>query len=434
MLPSGAPLSEWLAWLETLSPTEINLGLDRTQRVLERLELSRPLHVLLVAGTNGKGSSVAMADALLRASGLRTGAYTSPHIHRYNERIVVDGVAASDAEIIAAFERVEAARRETELTYFEFGTLAAAVVFAAADLDVWILEVGLGGRLDATNAIDPTASLITNVSLDHCDWLGDDVATIAVEKAGVMRSGIPTVFGDKSVPASIETQAAMNGAVLLQAGQDFDFTVGEGGTWSWRGPTTAIDDLAPPGLLGEFQTGNAAAVLMLLNAAGLSGAIDADLVNKVLPGLSLTGRLQKLTVGGLGAGCNEWVIDVAHNPAAAAVLAATLSLMRCNGETIAIVGLLDDKDVDGVIGPLLQHVDRWIAMTALSHRAIVANELARRISNFTGRACLVAGSTAAAIEFARRTVSENDRILATGSFFTVGPVLDQLATLSRTES
>jgi dihydrofolate synthase/folylpolyglutamate synthase len=434
MLPSGAPLSEWLAWLETLSPTEINLGLDRTQQVLERLELPRPRHVLLVAGTNGKGSSVLMTDALLRASGLHTGAYTSPHIHRYNERIVVDGVAASDAEIIAAFERVEAARRETELTYFEFGTLAAAVVFAAADLDVWILEVGLGGRLDATNAIDPTASLITNVALDHCDWLGDDVASIAVEKAGVMRSGIPTVFGDKSVPASIVIQAAKDGAVLLQAGQDFDFTVSEGGTWSWHGPTTAIADLQPPGLLGEFQTGNAAAVLMLLDAAGLSGAIDASLVDKVLPGLSLTGRLQKMTVDGLSSGNNEWVIDVAHNPAAAGALAATLSAMRCNGETIAIVGLLDDKDLDGVIGPLAQHIDRWIAMTAHNHRAIPANELARRISNLTGRACLVAGSAAAAIEFARRTVSENDRILATGSFFTVGPVLEQLASLSRTAS
>jgi dihydrofolate synthase/folylpolyglutamate synthase len=434
MLPSGAPLSEWLAWLETLSPTEINLGLDRTQRVLERLELSRPKHVLLVAGTNGKGSSVLMTDALLRASGLQTGAYTSPHIHCYNERIVVDGVAASDAEIIAAFERVEAARRETELTYFEFGTLAAALVFAAADLDVWILEVGLGGRLDATNAIDPTASLITNVSLDHCAWLGDDVASIAVEKAGVMRSGIPTVFGDKSVPASVVSQAEKDGAVLLQAGQDFDFDIGEGGIWSWHGPTTAIAGLQPPGLLGEFQTGNAAAVLMLLDAAGLSAAIDADLANKVLPGLSLTGRLQRLTVEGLGSGSNEWVIDVAHNPAAAGVLATTLSAMRCNGETIAIVGLLDDKDVDGVIGPLAEHVDRWIAMTAHSHRAIPANELARRISNLTGRACLVAGSTAAAVEFARRAVSENDRILATGSFFTVGPVLDQLASLSRTES
>jgi len=433
MLSSAAPLSEWLTWLESLSPTEINLGLERTERVLERLELPRPPHVLLFAGTNGKGSSVAMTDALLRASGFRTGAYTSPHISRFNERIVVDTIPVSDADLIAAFEQVEVARRETELTYFEFGTLAAAVVFAAADLDVWLLEVGLGGRLDATNAIDPTASLITNVSLDHCDWLGHDVESIAFEKAGVMRSGIPTVFGDKNVPASVVRQASKSDAILLQAGRDFDFDTHEGGTWSWRGPSRAIENMRPPGLMGEFQKRNAAAVLMLLEAAGLSAVVDADLVNRVLPDVSLAGRLQRLTVDTQGYPCNEWLIDVAHNPAAAEVLAMTLAAMRTDGDTIAIMGLLDDKDVEGVVGPLLPHVDQWIAMTADSHRSIAASELGRRIANLAGRACLVAESTVAAIELARRTASENDRILATGSFFTVSPILEQLTGLLRTK-
>lgn len=425
MLKSGAPLSEWLAWLETLSPSEINLGLERTQRVLERLELSRPPHVLLVAGTNGKGSSVAMADALLRASGLRAGAYTSPHITHYNERIVVDGVAASDADIIAAFERVELVRQGTELTYFEYGTLAAAVIFAAAKLDVWILEVGLGGRLDASNAIEPTASLITNVSLDHCDWLGDDVETIAVEKAGVMRRGVPTVFGDEDVPASLILQANDSGAVLLRAGEDFDWAAEQGGTWAWRGPSKTIAGLQRPGLLGDFQIRNAAAVLAMLDAAGLAGDMDAHRVNQVLPGLSLAGRLQQY---------GKWLVDVAHNPAAAEVLAQTLDNMECAGDTIAIVGLLEDKDLEGVIAPLAKRVDRWIAMTADSHRAIPADDLARQIANLTGRACFVAESTEAAVEFARRAASESDRILATGSFFTVGPVLDLLATHSRTKS
>lgn len=434
MLSSASPLSAWLAWLETLSPSEINLGLERTQRVLERLGLQRPPHVLLIAGTNGKGSSVAMTNALLRATGLRTGAYTSPHITRYNERIVVDGVAASDAEIIAAFERVEAAREDTELTYFEFGTLAAAVVFSAADLDVWILEVGLGGRLDATNAIEPTASLITNVSLDHCDWLGDDVETIAIEKAGVMRADIPTVFGDVDIPESILRQAAQCRANLFCAGQDFDLHLGERATWSWRGPTRTIEDLARPGLHGDFQIRNAAAVLMLLESAGLAGNIDATLINKVLPGLSLAGRLQRMNISGLCSTTNEWLIDVAHNPAAANALASALEALQQNGRIIAIVGLLADKDLAGVIAPLAEHVDQWIAMTAVSHRAIPADELALQIANLTGRACLVADSTANAVEFARRTASENDRILTTGSFFTVGPVLDQLETLSRTKS
>ena len=431
MLSSAAPLSDWLAWLETLSPTEINLGLERVHLVLERLDLPRPAQVLLIAGTNGKGSSVAMTDALLRASGRRVGAYTSPHISRYNERIVVNGIAASDAEIIAAFETVEAKRGDTELTYFEFGTLAAAVVFAAADLDVWVLEVGLGGRLDATNAIDPTASLITNVSLDHCDWLGDDIEAIAVEKAGVMRRGIPTVFGDADVPEAIRRQAEAQGATLLLAGRDFEIQVSDDREWSWRGPSGVLRELLPPGLVGEFQTGNAAAVLALIDAAGFADAIDAERINRVLPAITLAGRSQRLIVEGLNCDNNEWLIDVAHNPAAARALANTLGSMQLSGATFAIVGLLNDKDVTGVIGPLAAHVDHWIAMTADSHRAVPANELARQISNLTRLACLVAGSPAEAIEFARRSASENDRILVTGSFFTVGPVLDQLTTGSQ---
>jgi len=430
MLPSAAPLSDWLTWLETLSPTEINLGLERVQIILERLDLARPAQVLLIAGTNGKGSSVAMTDALLRASGQRVGAYTSPHSRRYNERIVVNGIAASDAEIVAAFECVEAVRGDTELTYFEFGTLAAAVVFAAAELDVWILEVGLGGRLDATNAVSPTASLITNISLDHCDWLGGDVETIAAEKAGVMRPGVATVFGADDVPDAIKTQAEKTAATLLLAGRDFGFRFGEDSQWSWHGPSGQLQGLQPPGLVGEFQTGNAAAVLALLDVAGLLDAIDAELINRVLPKVSLAGRLQRLISDG-----QEWLIDVAHNPAAAKVLASTLDLMGSSGEpagtTIAIVGLLDDKDLAGVIEPLAEQVGTWIAVTATSDRAVAANELARQISNITGKACLVAGSPMDAVELARRKASENDRILATGSFFTVGPILDQLATESR---
>ena len=429
MPPPALPLSDWLTWLETLSPKEINLGLLRVQLILDRLELPRPAHVLLIAGTNGKGSSVAMTDALLRASGQHVGAYTSPHISRYNERIVVDGVAASDAEIVAAFERIEAVRGDTELTYFEFGTLAAAVVFAAAELDVWVLEVGLGGRLDATNAISPTASLITNISLDHCDWLGDDVETIAVEKAGVMRSGVPTVFGAVDVPDSIKTQAETTAAILLLLGRDFDFEVGEDDQWNWRGPSGELQGLQRPGLAGEFQKGNAAAVLALLDAAGFEGAINAQLINRVLPKVSLPGRLQRLVSDG-----HEWLIDVAHNPAAAEVLARTLGSMESSGSTFAIAGLLNDKDVAGVIGPLAEHVDTWVAMTAASDRAIPANELARQIANITGKSCLVTESPQEAIEFTRRNASENDRILATGSFFTVGPVLDQLATESRSKT
>ncbi len=414
-------MADWLSWLETLSPTEINLGLDRVQQVLDRLDLPVPTDLLLIAGTNGKGSSVLIADSLLRACGKKVGSYTSPHISHYNERIVVNGHAAQDADIIAAFEVVDAARGDIVLTYFEFGTLAAAVIFAAADLDVWVLEIGLGGRLDACNAFDPSASLITNVTLDHCDWLGHDVETIAVEKAGVMRRGRPTVFGSEQMPASIDSAAMRSGAVLLRAGRDYQIVPRADGRWSFLSQHGDFHSLLRPGLLGDFQIGNVAAVLMLLESAGLTHGIDADLLNQVLPGLNLAGRMQTRMAFG-----RQWLIDVAHNPAAAEMLAATLSAEDFEGRTIAIVGLLRDKDVAGVISPLLPHVDRWVAIEARSARAIAANELARQVANLGDRACLVAGSAREAIEFARRDVSENDRILVTGSFFTVAPITDCL--------
>ncbi len=404
MLPAGSPLSDWLSWLETLSPNEIDLGLERVQAVLDRLSLSIPEHVLLIAGTNGKGSSVAMADALLRAAKLRVGAYTSPHIIHYNERISVQGQPAEDAEIVAALETIEAVRNEVPLTYFEYGTLAALVLFADAALDVWILEVGMGGRLDATNVIDPTGVLISNVSLDHCDWLGKDIDTIAAEKAGVMRAGIPVVFGAEDVPQVIVEHAAEIGARLLRRNQDY-----------------SLESVPQPGLRGEFQIGNAAAVIALLEAAGLEAAADKDLVATVLPTVRVTGRGQTVKLDGI-----EWLLDVAHNPAAAAALAGTLAAEGRPGATLAIVGMLDDKDVEGSVLPLNEHVDQWIAVTADSHRAIPAQELARRIANASGRPCLVVDSLVDALESARRDASINDRILVTGSFYLVGPALEQL--------
>jgi dihydrofolate synthase/folylpolyglutamate synthase len=413
MLPAGSPLSAWLTWLETLSPREIDLGLERVQEVLGRLDLEIPEHVLLIAGTNGKGSSVAMAAALLRAAGYRVGAYTSPHIIDYNERIGIgEGLLATDAEIIDAFETIEAVRRDVPLTYFEYGTLAAFVVFARAQLDIWILEVGMGGRLDATNAIDPTGALITNVALDHCEWLGPDIESIAAEKAGVMRAGIPVVYGGEIVPEIVLSHAEAIGSRLLLRGRDY-----------------TLDGVPVLGLPGDFQVGNAAAVLALLGAAGLEAAIEPGLVAEVLPRVGLMGRGQVVDLDGV-----ECMLDVAHNPAAAEALAGILASRAGAGRTIAVIGALDDKDIEGIVAPLDAFIDCWMAVTAESHRALPAGELARRIANASGRPCLVMESLDDALGEARSAAAPGDRVLVTGSFYLVGPVLGKLGIYSRPRS
>lgn len=420
-----SPLSDWLARLESLSPRDIDLGLERVSRVLERLALGRPETVFHVAGTNGKGSSVAMLEAMLRSSGERVGSYTSPHVRRYNERIRVDGEAASDAQIIAAFERVEAVREAEALTYFEYGTLAALVVFVDAGVDTAILEVGMGGRLDAVNAIEPDAGLITNIALDHCDWLGDDIETIAAEKAGIMRSGRPVVFGAREVPQSIAKAADSVGARLVLAGRDYDWSI-TGDAWSWRGSQQRLDGLSLPALPGEHQVGNAAAVLALLEAAGRGELLQQSLVNECLAGLRLDGRMQRIEAD------VPWLLDVAHNPAAAAALADALRADGHAGETVAIFSMLDDKDVESTVEVLVGHVDHWIAVSADTPRAIEAGELARRVANATGAACLVATSLNEAMSRAEELATPDDRILVTGSFYLVGPVLTEL--YSRRES
>jgi dihydrofolate synthase/folylpolyglutamate synthase len=426
MMPAGSSLSDWLTWLETLSPKEIDLGLDRVRCVLDRLAPDLPDHVFLVAGTNGKGSSVAMTDAILRAAGYAVGTYTSPHVLRFNERIAVGGTPVTDDRIVAAFECVEASRHDVPLTYFEFATLAAMVIFASSDLDVWVLEIGLGGRLDACNAVEPTASLITNVSLDHCEWLGDDVETIAREKAGIMRQGVPTVFGSRDVPRTLRKRAEEVGARLLLLGRDFDYAMDANDGWRWTGRSAELLDLPAPGLSGAFQVGNAAAVLTLIEVSGLADALDGERLRRVLPELALIGRQQAVCADGV-----DWLLDVAHNTAGATVLADTLAAQTMPGRTWAIAGMLDDKDVEGIAVALNKVVDHWIAVTAASPRAVPADELARRIANACGRPCRIGESIGEAMHYARCNVSENDRILVTGSFYTVGPALQNLELYSR---
>lgn len=419
MLPTGSPLSDWLRRLETLSPTEIDLGLERVAGVLSRMAPGMPTQTIVVGGTNGKGSSVEMLRALLAGTGV-IGTYTSPHVIRYNERIAVDGVAAADDTIIAAFERVESARRDVPLTYFEFGTLAALAVFEAAKVDTAILEVGLGGRLDAVNVVDPDASLITNVSLDHCEWLGEDVESIGREKAGIMRAGKPVVFADADMPASIGAQAEKLGARLLLAGRDYAWTELPGGRWSWRGQEVELAELDAPALRGPMQLQNAAGALALVEALGLCDLLAAGHVNAAFSSLRLPGRMHVV------ARDRRWLLDVAHNPAAALALAASLRRHEAR-MAVAIVGVLDDKDVEGIVAPLAPLVDAWIAIDAASPRAIDAAELARRIANQTGKGCLIAATEDAALAHARNLAGPGGRVLITGSFYTVGPILERLS-------
>lgn len=415
----GRPLWEWLARLETLSPREIDMGLERVERVLGRLALRLPEAVFHIAGTNGKGSCVAMLDAILQKSGARVGSYTSPHIRRYNERIRINGEEASDEQIVAAFERIEKVREDEALTYFEYGTLAAMVVFAEAEVEKAILEVGMGGRLDAVNAIAPTGGLITNIALDHCDWLGDDIETIATEKAGIMRKGEPVVFGSKQIPQNIVAVAERVAARLVLAGRDYDWSAA-GSSWSWQGSKTQLAGLAMPALCGEHQLGNAAAVLALLEASGFDDLLRVEFLNDCLQTLRLDGRMQRIQREVL------WLLDVAHNPAAARALADTLEKEKFAGRTVAILAMLDDKDVEGTIAPLAGQVDQWIAVSADSPRAIPAGELARRVANAADAACLVAPSLADGMQSAQELATAADRILVTGSFYLVGPVLTEL--------
>jgi len=422
MFPADTPLSVWLSWLETLSPKEINLGISRVQVVLSKLQIILPDKVILIAGTNGKGSCAAMIEALLRESGLKTGSYTSPHVINYNERIVLHGKPVDDCEIICAFEAIEAVRDGIELTYFEYGTLAALVIFAKSKLDIWILEVGLGGRLDATNVIDPSVALITNISLDHCDWLGNDIESIAAEKAGIMRSGIPVIYGDKKVPNYILQYSKKIGAKLSLAGRDFESNINSKGDWSWQCKGVEFQSLKPLGLLGKCQIQNASSVLAAIDAMGLLDRLNSNLINRVLTSLTVSGRSQRLIIRK-----KEWYFDVAHNPASALELAKTLKAFSLKKKTIGIIGILDDKDVSGIITPLIGLVDSWVAVSAANDRAIPSSKLAKNIIDLTSKDCFIADSLDDAIQFAQQNTSKNDRILVTGSFFIVGPILNQLA-------
>ena len=420
-------LDAWLARIEALHPrgsAGIELGLERVAAVKARLFQRETCPAILVGGTNGKGSTCAMLESILLVAGYRVGLYTSPHLLKYNERVRINGVAVDDASLCHAFARVEEARGDAALTYFEFGTLAAWEVFAAADLDAIILEVGLGGRLDATNIYEPACTIVTGIDLDHMDFLGPDREAIGREKAGIFRGGIPAICGDPQPPQSLIAHAAAAGAALQVLGRDFGYQRQEQQWLYWARPMGAEEirrgGLAFPGLRGEQQLGNAVCALAALDALHPSLPVAMKDIRQGLIELELAGRFQVLP------GRPAVVLDVAHNPQAARALAANLGSMGFYRATWAVFGMLADKDIDGVIDALGERVTHWLPCTLEGRRAASADFLAGRLK---ARGMQVVGefqSPAAALACAQENAGEDDRILAFGSFLTVAATLQTL--------
>jgi dihydrofolate synthase/folylpolyglutamate synthase len=416
-------LADWLDYQQSTHPRAIELGLDRVREVWRRMGAPVPAPlVITVGGTNGKGSTVAFLEAMLSASGKRVGCYISPHLLRYNERIRVAGTDAGDAMLIDAFERIEMARAEIQLTYFEFGTLAALWIFAQSSLDVAVLEVGLGGRLDAVNIVDADAAVVVTVDLDHQDWLGNDIDSIGREKAGIFRKDRPAIVGMHEPPRGLLDAAAYIGAQVLRAGKDFRVLPRIHG-WQWEcGDATVM--LPEPELAAACQIDNAAAAVMAMYSLRDRLGWDADAIARGVREARIPARLQRLHKDG----APEFVVDVGHNPQAARVLAQWLAAHPPRGRNIAVFGALSDKDVAGIVAPFLPHIGHWhlCGLDADSPRGLGAARLRERMP---AAATDEHGSVDAALDAAlEQAASEQgtvgDRILAFGSFFVAAPALE----------
>ncbi len=429
-------LEDWLSYLESLHPrgqAGIELGLERIRQVKGVLGQTQHCPVITVGGTNGKGSTCAYLENIVARAGYRVGCYTSPHLFAYNERVRINGQPASDAALCSAFSRVESARRQAgdiRLTYFEFGTLAAWEVFAAADVEAIILEVGLGGRLDAVNAYEPDISIVTTVALDHTDWLGPDRESIGFEKAGIYRAGKPAFCADPQPPQSLLELAAKIGADLRLIGRNFGFERALGGgnenrlQWRWwchsRGKIIKRT-LAYPGLRGPTQLFNASVALAALEALADKLPVTMQAIRPGLIETELAGRFQVVP------GKPAIVLDVGHNPQAIRVLADNLASMGFFDRTHAVLGMLNDKDIEGALLPLKGKVDFWHVATLEGMRGTTAEALAAIIQRAQlGGEIVCHSSPAVAMQVAKGRAAESDRIAVFGSFYTVAGAVQAL--------
>jgi len=416
-------LGEWLAYLEQLHPSAIDMGLERSREVATRLGLGKPApRVVTVTGTNGKGSTCAFIAALLKAQGLKVGVYSSPHLLRYNERVQLDGLEASDEQLCEAFAAVEAARGEISLTYFEMGTLAAFWLFARSALDAVVLEVGLGGRLDAVNLVDADLAVVTSIGVDHADWLGNTRESVAFEKAGIFRQGQPALCGDLDPPQPLLDKVRELNCPFFLRGRDFDLAYTER-CWQWRGVDAAGTPVELRDLpLLDLPMENAALALQAYLLMGLPW--DAAVVARALQDARIVGRLDRRSFIWNGKRLNI-LLDVGHNPHAAHYLAERLAARPVAGQRLAVFGLLSDKDLDGVIQPLLPHIGHWAVTTLDTARSRPATELQAALENL-GAAVQSYSSVAQALEGQCAQATADDEILLFGSFFCVGEALEWL--------
>lgn len=416
-------LDDWLARLSRLHPRRIALGLERVQTVWSRLGAPRPVcPVITVGGTNGKGSTVAMIETIARAAGYRCGAYTSPHLLHYSERVRIEGQPVSDEALCESFARIEAVRGEIPLTYFEFWTLAALDLFARAGLDLVVLEVGLGGRLDAVNLIDAEVAVVTTIGLDHTEWLGESLDAIAREKAGIFRPGRPAIIGQRDAPQTLRLEAERVGAIPYQLGHEFDWSQDAGG-WRWQprfgdAQTSGLGPLPYPALAGPFQLDNASAALAALMLLPESLALSESAIASALIGVRLPGRFQVLNAP------ITWVLDVAHNAESVAALANNLRRFSRGGRLHAVFAILNDKPAERMAAPLAGLIDRWYLAQTADERALPAKDLAARLSGLLGEGRYwVFGDVSSAIDRALAEARPGDALVIFGSFTTVAAAL-----------
>ncbi len=409
-------LSEWLDYIEGLHPQAIALGLDRVEKVRGALGLAPAFPVVTIGGTNGKGSVCAMLETILHLAGYRVGCYTSPHLLRYNERVRIARATAADGDLARAFEAVERARGQTRLTYFEFGTLAAMWLFAEMKVEAAVLEVGLGGRLDAVNVFDADCAVVTTVDIDHVDFLGGDRESIGREKAGIFRPGRPAVCADPAPPASLTGHAAGIGAQLLQIDVDFG-AVPQGKQWQYWGPRGKRGALPYPALRGTCQLGNAAAAITALECLRERLPVSVNDIRAGLLQADNPGRFQVLP------GRPVVILDVAHNPQAARALAASLASMGRAGRTLAVFAMLKDKDITGVVNAVKSSIAHWYIAGLGGARGARAADIERALAGAGVSAITACDGVAAAYLQACDMAVENDRIVVFGSFNTVAAVM-----------